>query len=104
MASPSSGEIEHFRESRPKVKEVIAWALQMLGSLEGLRQGANLVWRVVDLCQWVWDEFHVSIAQQTLNRELCAMGYPKLPPVLDITRRPRVPSKYELGSAARLWR
>ena len=35
-------------------------------------------WRIVDLCQWVWDEFQVSIAQQTLSRELRAMGYRKL--------------------------
>ena len=30
------------------------------------------------LCQRVWDEFQVSIAKQTLSRELRAMGYRKL--------------------------
>ncbi len=35
-------------------------------------------WRIVDLCQWVWDEFQVTIAKQTLSRELRAMGYRKL--------------------------
>jgi transposase len=35
-------------------------------------------WRIVDLCQWVWDEFQISIAKQTLSRELRAMGYRKL--------------------------
>jgi len=35
-------------------------------------------WRVIDLCQWVWDEFQVSIAEPTLSRELRAMGYRKL--------------------------
>jgi transposase len=35
-------------------------------------------WRVVDLCQWVWEEFSVSIARQTLSRELRGMGYRKL--------------------------
>lgn len=35
-------------------------------------------WRIVDLCQWVWDEFQVSIARQTLSRELRTMGYRKL--------------------------
>lgn len=35
-------------------------------------------WRIIDLCQWVWDEFQVSIARQTLSRELRAMGYRKL--------------------------
>jgi transposase len=35
-------------------------------------------WRVVDLCQWVWEEFQVSIARQTLSRELRKLGYRKL--------------------------
>ena len=35
-------------------------------------------WRIVDLCQWLWDEFRISVATQTLSRELRAMGYRKL--------------------------
>jgi transposase len=35
-------------------------------------------WRLVDLCQWLWDHFQVSIAKQTLSRELRAMDYRKL--------------------------
>ena len=35
-------------------------------------------WRLVDLCQWMWEEFQVVIAKQTLSRELRAMGYRKL--------------------------
>jgi transposase len=35
-------------------------------------------WRLVDLCQWMWEEFRVSVAKQTLSRELRAMGYRKL--------------------------
>ena len=35
-------------------------------------------WRLVDLCQWVWEEFRVAIAKQTMSRELRAMGYRKL--------------------------
>jgi transposase len=35
-------------------------------------------WRILDLCQWLWDEFRVSISKQTLGRELRAMGYRKL--------------------------
>jgi transposase len=35
-------------------------------------------WRIVDLCQWVWEEFRVSIARQTLSRELRSLGYRKL--------------------------
>lgn len=40
-------------------------------------------WRLVDLVQWIRDEFAVSISTQTLSRELRAMGYRKL------TARPR---------------
>lgn len=35
-------------------------------------------WRLVDLCQWLWDECRVSIALPTLSRELRAMRYRKL--------------------------
>ncbi|MBV9531824.1 MAG: winged helix-turn-helix domain-containing protein, partial [Bradyrhizobium sp.] len=35
-------------------------------------------WRIIDLCQWVWDEFHISVSKQTMGRELRAMGYRKL--------------------------
>jgi putative transposase len=35
-------------------------------------------WRIIDLCQWVWNEFHVSVSKQTLGRELRAMRYRKL--------------------------
>jgi transposase len=35
-------------------------------------------WRLVDLCQWIWEEFRVIVAKQTLSRELRAMGYRKL--------------------------
>lgn len=35
-------------------------------------------WRLVDLVQWVWERFTVSISRQTLGRELRAMRYRKL--------------------------
>jgi Winged helix-turn helix len=35
-------------------------------------------WRIVDLCQWIWEEFRVVVAKQSLSRELRAMGYRKL--------------------------
>ena len=35
-------------------------------------------WRLLDLCQWLHDEFGVSIAKPTLSREVRAMGYRKL--------------------------
>lgn len=35
-------------------------------------------WRLVDLGQWIWEEFRIVVAKQTLSRELRAMGYRKL--------------------------
>jgi transposase len=35
-------------------------------------------WRLVDLAQWLWEEFRLSISRQTLSRELRAMGHRKL--------------------------
>ncbi len=35
-------------------------------------------WRLIDLGQWLWEEFRVSASKQTLSRELRAMGYRKL--------------------------
>lgn len=40
-------------------------------------------WRLVDLAQWVFEEFRLSISKQTLSRELRALGFRKL------TARPR---------------
>jgi transposase len=35
-------------------------------------------WRLVDLCQWLYEEFKATLSPQTLSRELRAMGYRKL--------------------------
>jgi transposase len=35
-------------------------------------------WRLIDLAQWIFEEFRLSIAKQTLSRELRSMGYRKL--------------------------
>ena len=35
-------------------------------------------WRIVDLCFWLFEEFHVSVSKATLSRQLRAMGYRKL--------------------------
>jgi transposase len=35
-------------------------------------------WRLVDLAQWLWERFGLSVSRQTLGRELRAMGYAKL--------------------------
>jgi transposase len=46
-------------------------------------------WRLVDLIQWLWEEFRLAISKQTLSRELRAMGYRKL------SARPRHHAKDE---------
>jgi transposase len=35
-------------------------------------------WRIIDLCQWLWEEHEITVSKQTLSRELRAMGYRKL--------------------------
>lgn len=35
-------------------------------------------WRLVDLVQWLWDEFRVSASETTVSRELRALGFAKL--------------------------
>ena len=35
-------------------------------------------WRIVDLCQWIFEEFRIVVSRQTLSRQLRAMGYRKL--------------------------
>jgi transposase len=35
-------------------------------------------WRLIDLAQWIFEEFRITIAKQTLSRELRTMGYRKL--------------------------
>jgi transposase len=51
-------------------------------------------WRLIDLIQWLWEEFRISISKQTLSRELRAMNYRKL------SARPRHHAKSETAVAA----
>lgn len=51
-------------------------------------------WRLIDLAQWVWEEFQVSNSKQTLSRELRAMGYRKL------SARPRHHAQNECAAEA----
>ena len=61
-------------------------------------------WRLIDLAQWICEEFRITIAKQTLSRELRAMGYRKL------SARPRHHAQDRGGIAAfkkasrRAWR
>ena len=51
-------------------------------------------WRLVDLIQWLWEEFRLSLSKQTLSRELRAMNNRKL------SARPRHHAKSEAAVAA----
>jgi hypothetical protein len=51
-------------------------------------------WRLIDLIQWLWDEFRITIAKQTLSRELRARNDRKL------SARPRHHAKNEAAGAA----
>ena len=61
-------------------------------------------WRLVDLIQWLWDEFRITISKQTLSREIRALDYRKL------SARPRHHEKSEAQVTAfkkpslRVWR
>jgi len=35
-------------------------------------------WRLIDLVQWLWEEFRVSVSETTVGRELRALGFRKL--------------------------
>lgn len=35
-------------------------------------------WRLVDLVQWIWDEFRITVSETTVGRVLRTMGYRKL--------------------------
>ena len=35
-------------------------------------------WRLVDLAQWIWEEFRIGVSPQTVGRELRVVGYRKL--------------------------
>jgi transposase len=51
-------------------------------------------WRIVDLIQWVWEEFRLSVSKQTMSKELRGMGFRKL------SARPRHHAKDEAAAAA----
>ena len=51
-------------------------------------------WRLIDLIPWLWEEFRITLAKQTLSRELRAMNDRKL------SARPRHHAKSEAAVAA----
>src|SRR3954470_14618223 len=51
-------------------------------------------WHLIDLIAWIWEEFRITIAKQTVSRELRAMTYRKL------SARPRHHAKNEAAISA----
>ena len=69
------------------------------GPIPALHGGVR--WRLIDLIQWVWEEFRITIAKQTLSRELRAMNYRKLSAnYRKLSARPRHHAKNEAAVAA----
>ncbi len=48
-------------------------------------------WRLKDLAQWIFEEFHISLDETTVGRELKALGFAK------ISARPRHYAQNEFG-------
>ena len=51
-------------------------------------------WRLKDLVQWLWQEFHISLDETTASRELKALGFRR------ISARPRHYAQNELAMEA----
>ncbi len=48
-------------------------------------------WRLKDLVEWIWEEFHIALDETTVGRELKALGFVK------ISARPRHYAQNELA-------
>src|SRR5215204_3098846 len=65
--------------SRPLLNETQRQELQRMVDHGPIPSVHGVVrWRLVDLVQWAFEEFRITISKQTLSRELRAMGYRKL--------------------------
>ena len=74
-------------EQRRALKEIVERG--PIPSTEGVVR-----WRLIDLVQWLSDEFAVSLDETTVGRELKAMGFRKL------TARPRHYAQNEFAAEA----
>ena len=78
--------------SRPLLNETQRQELQRMVDHGPIPSVHGVVrWRLVDLVQWVFEEFRITISKQTLSRELRALSYRKLSPARVTTpgARPR---------------
>jgi transposase len=63
----------------PKLKAVHRRALARMIEAGPIPAVHGVVrWRLIDLVRWVWEEFKITVSEQTLGRVLNAMGYTKL--------------------------
>lgn len=64
---------------KPKLDDVQRAALKQIVEQGPIPAVHGVVrWRLIDLVQWISDEFGVSLDETTVGRELKAMGYAKL--------------------------
>jgi transposase len=64
---------------RPKLSERQRWELAHMVESGPLPAVHGVIrWRLVDLAQWIFEAFGITIGKQTLSRTLRAMGYRKL--------------------------
>ena len=50
-------------------------------------------WRLVDLSQWIYEEFRITVAKQTLSRKLVRWATASSQPAPVIMRKPKEPSR-----------
>jgi len=72
------------RGNRPKLGDEQRKALSAIVASGPIPAVHGVVrWRLVDLAQWIWEEFGLSLSETTVSRELKALGFRK------ISARPR---------------
>ena len=81
--------------AKPRLNEAQRQALQHILDQGPIPAVHGVVrWRLIDLVQWIFDEFRIAISKQTLSRAMRALGYRKL------SARPRHHARSEATVAA----
>ena len=71
--------IEEAKDGRQALEKLNRGALAEMVEAGPIPASHGVVrWRLIDLVQWIWDEFGLSITKQTLSREMRALGFRKL--------------------------
>jgi transposase len=86
---------KHAPGPTPKLNDVQRLALKEIVEQGPIAAAHGVVrWRLIDLAQWISDEFGISLDETTVGRELKAMGFAKL------SARPRHYAQNEVALAA----